>query len=310
MSDQMPRYLNWDDIPSHLKTKTTLNRMGYRLASGQQHEALMIARASSALSDYRLYDIGKAEKRPDPTPAQTAAVEKRKATMAANQKLKETTTCCNQHVGYEEWVMTVDNGRRLCFDCMWRRDRAEAIQWAQAVLSDSRAIILDTETTGLRGEIIELSILDPTGKPLMDTLVKPTIPIEEGARRIHRISDEDVFHAPSFADIYGDVKRLLTEASRVVIYNVEFDYGMLGNSARAHDLRHEELYNEATSWECAMEQYAAYVGEWNRRFGNYRWHKLDGGHRAKSDCEAVIDLLKEMKEGDPNVNVSDLFQFA
>ena len=39
---------------------------------------------------------------------------------------------------------------------------------------------------------MEIAITDMAGNPLMSTLVNPGIPIPDGARAIHGISDDDV----------------------------------------------------------------------------------------------------------------------
>jgi DNA polymerase III epsilon subunit-like protein len=51
---------------------------------------------------------------------------------------------------------------------IFRRDRNEAISTAKEIVNRN-AIILDTETTGLgeKDEIIEISIIDMTGKVLL-----------------------------------------------------------------------------------------------------------------------------------------------
>ncbi|MEZ4673640.1 MAG: hypothetical protein R2932_05265 [Caldilineaceae bacterium] len=55
--------------------------------------------------------------------------------------------------------------------------RREAIARAQQYLAQE-PVYLDTETTGVRSnaEIIEISIIDHTGAPLFDSLVRPAIP--------------------------------------------------------------------------------------------------------------------------------------
>jgi hypothetical protein len=61
------------------------------------------------------------------------------------------------------------------------------------------AVILDTETTDLPGQTVELAVIDgATGKKLMDTLVKPTEPISDGARWVHGITDAMVADARPF----------------------------------------------------------------------------------------------------------------
>ncbi len=65
-------------------------------------------------------------------------------------------------------------------------------------------VILDTETTGLtlRDQIIEINVIDLTGKILLNSLVKPTINIPAEAASIHGITNEMVHDAPSYIKNY------------------------------------------------------------------------------------------------------------
>lgn len=65
-------------------------------------------------------------------------------------------------------------------------------------------VILDTETTGLtlRNQIIEINVIDLTGKILLNSLVKPTINIPAEAASIHGITNEMVHDAPSYIKNY------------------------------------------------------------------------------------------------------------
>ncbi|GGZ39657.1 hypothetical protein [Streptomyces bluensis] len=56
-----------------------------------------------------------------------------------------------------------------------------------------------------------------------------------------------------------------------------------------------QAWLDPQTWEeCAMEQYAAFYGDWHDYFGSYTWQKLGGGHRALGDTRAVIRRLEEM----------------
>lgn len=180
-------------------------------------------------------------------------------------------------------------------------DRASAVAWARELLGRQDWCILDTETTGLSiwSEVIQLAIIDPSGEPLIDTLIKPVREIEPGASRIHHITAATVADAPGFADVYPQ----LVDAVRgriVVVYNANFDLGMLYQSMhlsmkvdRPRD--HEPIAFGAAAWNCAMLQYAAYVGDYSDYHGNYRYQKLPGGdHSALGDARATLRLIQRM----------------
>ncbi|HYR17897.1 MAG TPA: 3'-5' exonuclease [Myxococcales bacterium] len=171
-------------------------------------------------------------------------------------------------------------------------DRAAAAAWAQAALSDERAVILDTETTGLAGYVCDIAVVRAIdGSVLMDVLVNPGVLIEPGAQAVHGISDADVAGARSFADIYPLLFEVAYPA-RILVYNAEYDMGRLDAELARMDVPRRAL--GGFGWECIMLQYAAWVGEWNEFHGNYRWHKLDGEHRALGDCQAARRRLQQM----------------
>jgi DNA polymerase-3 subunit epsilon len=69
-------------------------------------------------------------------------------------------------------------------------------------MSQSDWVVLDTETTGRPGEIIDLAILNHEGKVIFDSLLKPTVKIPAEVTRIHGITDDDVQNAASFAELW------------------------------------------------------------------------------------------------------------
>ena len=172
-------------------------------------------------------------------------------------------------------------------------DRQAASEWARTALADEQAVILDTETTDLRGYICELAIIRATdGEVLMNILVNPGVPIEPGAQAVHGITNADVADAPTFADIHAELY-MQCAGRRVLVYNAEYDAGRL--SAEMNRMGKHPAVWRGADWECIMLQYAAWVGDWNDYHGNYRWHKLTGGdHRALGDCRAARQRLQEM----------------
>lgn len=67
-----------------------------------------------------------------------------------------------------------------------------------------RAIFYDTETTGVRSEkdrVIELAAYDVERGVSFEKLIHPQCPIPPEATAIHRITDEMVANAPTFAEI-------------------------------------------------------------------------------------------------------------
>jgi DNA polymerase-3 subunit epsilon len=174
--------------------------------------------------------------------------------------------------------------------------RRQASAWARQVLADDQAVILDTETTGLeqRDEIIEIALINPQGATLLNTLVKPHGQIPPDVSAIHRITPADVAAAPTWPEIDAQVTALLRAASRIVIYNVNFDTRMLRHTRHRYDL--PPLNIPAKRYECAMQHYAEFYGQWSNSRQSFKWQRLEGGHRALGDCMAVLKTLQKMAE--------------
>ncbi len=184
------------------------------------------------------------------------------------------------------------------------RDRADAIDWADSVIADRRVVYLDTETTGLglHAEIVDIAVITGAGAVLFNSLVKPDRPIPEDASLIHGIFDDHVADAPRWPEIASWLQTLLADA-RVIVYNAEYDSTMINQSCARIS---EPTF--AHGWECAMLQYAAFVGEPGFR-GDYRWHRLEnaaaafgivpGGHRALEDAIACRNVVAAMSTADP-----------
>ena len=188
--------------------------------------------------------------------------------------------------------------------------RAAASQWARQLLDRQDWVLLDTETTGLdnQAEVVQIGVLGPDGRTLLDTLVRPAGPIPRDASRIHGITGEMVAGAPAFAAVHAELQARLGGAT-VVCYNAAFDRRLLDQTARMH--RCPPL---AARWDCAMEQYARFTGRWSASRGKFLYVPLprnspgssgssggagsagsaSGFHRAINDCLATLEVIRQM----------------
>jgi DNA polymerase-3 subunit epsilon len=170
--------------------------------------------------------------------------------------------------------------------------RAEASMWAANLMARQDWVILDTETTGLAStaEIIEVAIVDHTGRTVFDTLVKPKGCIDPAAHKVHGITCCMCENAPDWP-LVAKILNKVVSAKTVIIYNIEFDTRLIGQTCKLYNMRFKG-WNDAA---CAMKWYSQWVGEWNYHYGNYRWQRLRGGdHTALGDCKATFNLIKEM----------------
>jgi DNA polymerase III epsilon subunit-like protein len=180
-----------------------------------------------------------------------------------------------------------------------RKQQQETIQWAQLMMT-LNAYILDTETTGLdrSAQICEITVLNPGGTPAINTLLNPGIPIPIEASNVHGITDVMVQDAPSFKEIRVQLEALL-RGQTCIIYNVGYDTKLLQRSG--FDLRF-------CAWECAMEAYARFYGQWSSYHGSFTWQNLvkaieqcglefpEPAHRSLGDCQATRMIVEYMAQ--------------
>lgn len=180
----------------------------------------------------------------------------------------------------------------------------ESILWARRMV-ETQPLILDTETTGLQaGEIVQISVVDFSGQVLLDTLVKPWMPIPPSATNIHGITNRMVDNAKTWDLVVEQVIACISFRD-VVIYNASFDVRMLNQSSSLRDLPYD--FNGIARFQCAMHQYARFYGEWNGYRGSYVWQALtkacyqeglpepeERAHSALGDCLRTLSLVQAM----------------
>lgn len=183
------------------------------------------------------------------------------------------------------------------------QDQFYAIRQARAWLEE-KPLYLDTETTGFSNfdQVINLALVDSNGTALIDTLIRPTVPIDPGAEAIHGIRNEDIADAPGFNEIMINLIKL-TEGRRVLIYNADFDQRLLRQSLAACKLRKPAVMAKVS---CVMLLYAQFFGEWNNYRQSYTWQsqakaakhlniKLPADlHRAAADAKLCREIVMAM----------------
>src|SRR5712691_7408321 len=216
-------YTRWEDIPSHLQTRTQLARQGLRPARGQAPVGTMRNQLRPQ-DPYALYDVGQAIPKRPATPAQRTALAAARQRAYAQRHYGTCPTCGDQEVWRDDLARWGQCG--ACQEAeelaQHAEDRAEAAEWARKMLADPGAVVLDTETTDLDGEVIEIAILAMQGEVLLESLVCPTGglgPISPAATLVHGLTMADVAEAPTFAQLYAQVAAILHSASRVVAWN-------------------------------------------------------------------------------------------
>ncbi|WP_305910388.1 3'-5' exonuclease (plasmid) [Methylomarinum sp. Ch1-1] len=142
---------------------------------------------------------------------------------------------------------------------------------------------------------------DAAGRIHLETRIKPTVPIEDGAAEIHGIDEAALASAPAWPEIAHQVKELVA-GRPVVIFNAEFDSRIVWQTCAA--------FGETTDWwevietRCAMYLAAKAFGSTNRygsislatatSIAGISW--TGSAHSATADTLATVDLVNSIAE--------------
>jgi len=166
------------------------------------------------------------------------------------------------------------------------------------MLNRSDILILDTETTGIshRSEVIEVAVIDTTGKVLFESLSMPQRKVPRVASAVHGLTSEDLekAQAPRWPEVYADLLPILRSATTILAWNAKFDQKMLRQTTRRHALKWPQL-----PWQCAMHNYSEQfgIGKEGRcslaAAASLEGVKLEGAaHRALHDCRLVLGVMR------------------
>ena len=96
-----------------------------------------------------------------------------------------------------------------------------------------KLLFFDIESTGLivhKDRIVQISLTLIDGEIIKSKtiLINPTIPISEGAYRVHKITDDVVKDSPKFSEVADKIHNLFQQCDWVITYNGDiFDIPML-----------------------------------------------------------------------------------
>jgi DNA polymerase III epsilon subunit-like protein len=165
--------------------------------------------------------------------------------------------------------------------------RQAAVRWARRALSNESVLILGMETSRPGGGfLVEIALIDPTGRIRMNSLVNPRTPIDPAAARRHKLTDPVVAGAPTFGQILPELIQLTTGCV-IATYNGANVYEVVQDEAHraARDPEHLE---DPTSWRSIAQLRSHWLG----RPDHYL--PLPPSERAIGQCHACLGVLQDI----------------
>ena len=186
--------------------------------------------------------------------------------------------------------------RKLC-KCCYEEDLAErraegdAHRSAYYGMDPKRVLFFDLELTGVysHDEIISISIVDGTGKLIMDTLIKPTHTKRwKRTEKIHGITPAMVQDAPTLSELTPRIKEIFAGADNLIAYGVSTDYSHIKNIYPTQK-EQLELHDKVR---CCANEFVRFTHE----------HRPDVNHAALVDA---MECFGVEWEGIPHSSVAD-----
>ena len=169
-------------------------------------------------------------------------------------------------------------------------------------LRETRFVVIDTETTGLRAyagdEICSISLIEMQGLSLtgheFNTLINPGRPIPAESSMIHHITDRDVRDAPVIEEVLLQVADFICD-SVLVGHHVGFDIRFLNKT-----LRKQLLCHLKHPWIDTMLLYLQHTGQ----VGHYSLEEVAmhcrveivERHTARGDAVATAQVFARLAE--------------
>jgi len=165
-----------------------------------------------------------------------------------------------------------------------------------------RQIILDTETTGLSAQqghrIIEIGCVELihrrlTGKTF-HVYLQPDRAVDEGAMRVHGITDAFLKDKPRFKDVASDFKTFI-KGAELIIHNAPFDVSFIENEfLLLKDKPWQQLDNHCQIFDTLAFARQKHPGQRNNLDALCKRYNVDNQHRDKHGALLDAEILAEV----------------
>lgn len=141
--------------------------------------------------------------------------------------------------------------------------------------------------------IIELCMI--SGSNVLQSMVRPPIPISEEITKITGIRPEDVVGAPTFGQLYKRIAAFCLGAETWVAHNIEFDANVMWDELTRIGM--ERRFPWPLEYCCTLERARLLPPDQrpakntlSALYEHVTGNKLEGAHRAEVDVRALIEV--------------------
>lgn len=326
----MKTFTWWDQVPENLKTKTQLDAI--HLKPGGPPRAEIEYGKGRKHRLYVLYDVGEAIAKVA-TPAQLRALEQARikqrtcsdcgTVVEKPSHLSSRTGRCGVCIGKAH---DRKRSREVDATISWARSmlaNPDALI-LDTETTDLHGYICEIAIIRMDGRVVFESLINPQARnnashihgitPDMTWSAPTFADIELELRRLLHGRTVVVYNAGYDSEVLeSEIKRLCTPSDEALLWLIKQDFSERGycitfaGQPRELDINRHQLYayrslvsehatwwRERVTWQCAMLEYATFVGTWHDYYRNYRYQPLGGGHRAVGDCRACLQVLQRM----------------
>ena len=165
-----------------------------------------------------------------------------------------------------------------------------------------RQIFLDTETTGLHADtgdrIIEIGAIELIGRERtgreFHRYLQPDRSIDEGATKVHGITNEQLKDCPRFAEVVDEFIEFVRGA-QLVAHNADFDIGFLdAEIARLEDFSLGSMKEVCEVFDTLAEARRRHPGSSNSLDALCARYGIDTSHRALHGALKDASLLAQL----------------
>ena len=145
-------------------------------------------------------------------------------------------------------------------------------------LLQTNPLFMHSKNTGAaeQAEVVEIAILDSSGQPLIDALVKPKRHIRPSATEEHGITDEMVENAPKWTEVLPEVEEILAR-KKVCVYDMPGELAVMRTS---YQNNHNRWALNTDNFINIMDMFSRYRNVRDPRSGVLECYSLEEAARA------------------------------